>query len=69
MRSNSVWIVCSGERCEGGDPVSVHESEDTARAAALQVSAHFAGGWKETEHNYWENGCDFVLVHQFRVLP
>lgn len=57
-----VFIVMTGEKCEGGRVVSIHETKQGAREAALEVKPCFEGGWKETGYLYWENGCDWLKV-------
>lgn len=61
-----VWVVVNGERCEGGDVVSIHSTKDDAINAALAVKTHFDGGWIG-EFPYWVNGCDFVTVEEHAV--
>jgi hypothetical protein len=63
-----VWIVESGEQCEGGSVVGVYATETLARKAAVEVHAHFPGGWKPSTNNSWANGCDYVSIEEHEVI-
>jgi hypothetical protein len=66
-----VYVVIHGEQQQGGYVVGIRETEERARDLALMTNTHFKGGWEQDldDPNYWTNGCDFVQVKEFEVLP
>jgi hypothetical protein len=63
----SVFVVETGEKHEGSCVISVHTTYSGAFAAAMKVPAHFEDGWKFVSQDYWENGCDFLGVTEYKV--
>ena len=49
--------------------ISVNKSKKTATKAALSAKCCFSGGWSPDGENAWENGCDFVAVTEYEVMP
>ncbi len=65
----SVFIILAGEAHEGGEVKSVHFFKETAMAMALLVPTHFEGGWKQINDQEWTNGCDWVKVEEWNIIP
>tara|TARA_Y100000310_G_scaffold17323_1_gene17209 strand:- start:208 stop:405 length:198 start_codon:yes stop_codon:yes gene_type:complete len=61
-----VWIVTSGEMCEGQSPVSVHVDHDDAVKAALALTPCF-DPWTPEGEDRWVSGCDVLAVVEFEV--
>lgn len=65
-----VYVVTHGEKHEGGSVVGVLDTLGKARELAVSQRMCWPDqGWREDSlnKNYWENGCDYVLVQEFEV--
>ena len=65
--TGTVWIVSNGEQHEGGSVSGVYDSKEKAIENALKVPCHFDGGWLKDGDDYWTNGCDYVIIEEFKI--
>lgn len=62
-----VYVLSRGEDHEGSYIVGVFASKEDAVAKAAQMPTHYEGGWEPLRDNFWGNGCDYLLIEEWKV--
>lgn len=67
----TVWVVLSGEQCEGGYVVGIYHKREDALKKVMSIEGHFDDKqFKPADglDDYWINGCDFIRIDEHEVL-